>query len=294
MNKPNKPNKAAAAGAWARFRRSTPGMLGLGFLVALAAAGLAAPWIVPFDALAQVAPPLGPPSWTHWCGTDELGRDIFSRILVGSRLSLFIALGAAALAAAIGTPLGILAGYLGGLTDAVAMRVTDFILALPGILSALVIIVVLGSGAVNLALAIGLSGFPAFTRLARASTLSVRQRGFVKAAQTMGAGPVDIMLRTVAPNVLGPLFVQLAITASVAVLATAALSFLGLGAAPPAPAWGAMLQVSRSYLYQAPLYGVFPGVALALTVASFDAVGRALQDVFGIAGLNRGRLGTVV
>jgi peptide/nickel transport system permease protein len=283
----------SGAGAWARFRRSTPGMVGLGFLVALTAVGLAAPWIVPFDPLAQVAPPLQGPGWTHWCGTDELGRDILSRILDGSRLSLFIALGAALLAAAIGTPLGILSGYLGGLVDAVVMRATDFILALPGILAALVVIVVLGAGAEKLLLAIGFSASPAFARLARASTLSLRQRGFVKAARTMGAGPVDIMLRTIAPNVMGPLIVQLAVTASVAVLATAALSFLGLGAPPPAAAWGAMLQSSRSYLYQAPLYGVFPGIALALTVASFDAVGRTLQDVFGVAGLNRSRLGTV-
>jgi peptide/nickel transport system permease protein len=270
------------------------GMVGLGFLLFLTLVGLAAPWITPFDPLAQVAPPLQGPSLTHWCGTDELGRDIFSRILEGSRLSLFIALGAAALAAAIGTPLGILAGYLGGLADAIVMRVTDFILALPGILAALVIIVVLGAGAEKLTLAIGFSAFPAFARLARASTLSLRQRGFVKASRTMGAGPIDIMARTIAPNVMGPLIVQLAVTASVAVLATAALSFLGLGAPPPAPAWGAMLQSSRSYLFQAPLYGVFPGIALALTVASFDAVGRTLQDVFGVAGLNRGRVGTVV
>ncbi len=283
-----------ADGALARFRRSRAGMAGAVVLAALILASLAAPWVVPYDPLAQVAPALQAPSLAHWCGTDEVGRDILSRLAVGARPSLFVALGAALLALGIGAPLGIMAGYFGGIVDALMMRVTDFILALPGILSALVIIVVLGAGTEKLTLAIGFSAFPAFARLARVSTLALRQRGFVRAARTMGASRLDIMVRTVAPNVVGPLIVQMAVTASVAVLATAALSFLGLGAPPPAPAWGSMLQVSRSYLYQAPLYGVFPGVALALTVAAFDGIGRGLQDALGLAGLGRGRLGAVV
>ena len=280
--------------ALSRFAASPAGMAGAIFLGALALVSLGAPWIVPHDPLAQVAPALQAPSGAHWFGTDEFGRDILSRVVVGAQLSLFTAVGAALLAAAIGTPLGIVAGYVGGIADALMMRLTDFVLSLPGILAALIIIVVLGSGADKLALAIGLSSFPAFARLARVSTLTLKERAFVRAARTMGAGPVDIMVRTIAPNVVGPLIVQVGVTASVAVLATAALSFLGLGAPPPAPSWGAMLQISRSYLYQAPLYGFFPGVALALTVASFDGVARGLQTAFGLTGFARGRQGAVV
>lgn len=285
---------SAAPTAWVLFWSSRAGFAGAGFLILLSLLSLFAAWIAPYDPLAQVTGPLQGPTGEHLFGTDEVGRDILSRVLVGSQLSLMVALGSSLLALAIGAPLGILAGYLGGFVDSVLMRVTDFFLSVPGILSALVIVVVLGPGGANLMLAIGLSSFPAFARLSRVGAIALRDRAYVRAARTMGASSFDIMFRTIAPNVMSPLIVQLSVTASAAVLATAALSFLGLGAPPPAPSWGGMLQVSRTYFYDAPLYGLFPGILLALTIAAFDGVSRGLQEALGEKSGSRGRSGLVV
>jgi peptide/nickel transport system permease protein len=265
----------------ARLRHYPAGVAGGVTLLLLVAGGLLLPVIGPYDPAAQVSPPLLAPSAAHWFGTDELGRDILTRVVAGAPVTLATAIGAALIAAGIGAPLGILAGYLGGWVDSILARFTDFVLSIPGILLALVIVALLGASLANLTLAIGIGAFPAFTRLARASTLTIRERAFVQAARSMGASSLDIMVRTVAPNVFSPLMVQVIITASVAVLVAASLSFLGLGAPPPAPSWGGMLQVSRAYVYDAPLYGVFPGLALMITVASFDAIGRSLMRATG-------------
>ena len=270
-----------------RFPGAAAGILAL---VLLIVGGLLLPIVGPYGPADQVSPPLLGPSWAHWFGTDELGRDLFVRVVAGSPLTLVTAIGAAFVAATIGVPLGILAGFLGGWTDAIIARFTDFVLSIPGILMALVIVALFGSSVGNLTIAIGIGAFPTFTRLARAGTLSLRERAFVQAARSMGAGRVDIMVRSIAPNIFPPLLVQLVITASFAILVSASLSFLGLGAPPPAPSWGTMLQISRSYLYEAPLYGVFPGIALMITVASFDAIGRALLVATGtrsIGGLSK-------
>jgi peptide/nickel transport system permease protein len=250
-------------------------------LAVLAALAVLAPLVAPFDPAAQDGDPLLGPSGAHLLGTDQLGRDIVSRLIYGARASLVVAAGAAAVGAGIGVPLGLVAGYLGRWADAIAMRLVDLLLAVPGILLALVIIVVLGPGRINLILAIGIGAVPEFARLTRVSTLEVRERDFVLAARGMGAGTVDTMARTVLPNVLGPIFVQVVITSAAAVVAEAGLSFLGLGTPPPAPSWGGMLQEARGYLYQSPTYGLFPGLCLAATVFCLDRIGRGLQLAVG-------------
>jgi peptide/nickel transport system permease protein len=257
-----------------RSRSAVAGAVGLLVLVALA---VFAPLVAPFDPTAQDGEPLLGPSGAYLLGTDQLGRDILSRLIYGARASLVAAGGAAAVGAAIGVPLGLVAGYLGRWVDAVAMRLVDLLLAVPGILLALVIIVVLGPGRLNLILAIGIGAVPEFARLTRVATLGIRDRDFVLAARGMGASTPDTMVRTVLPNVLGPIVIQLVITASMAVVVEAGLTFLGLGTPPPAPSWGGMLQDARSYLYQSPSYGLFPGLCLVVTVFCLDRIGRGLQ-----------------
>ncbi|MDQ7905698.1 ABC transporter permease [Phytohabitans sp. ZYX-F-186] len=260
-----------------RFARSRSAVAGAAGLLVLAALALFAPLVAPFDPAAQDGEPLLGPSGAHLLGTDQLGRDILSRLIYGARASLVAAAGAAAVGAGIGVPLGLLAGYLGRWVDAVAMRLVDLLLAVPGILLALVIIVVLGPGRLNLILAIGIGAVPEFARLTRVATLSIRDRDFVLAARGMGASTPDTMVRTVLPNVLGPIVIQLVVTASMAVVVEAGLTFLGLGTPPPAPSWGGMLQDARSYLYQSPSYGLFPGLCLVATVFCLDRIGRGLQ-----------------
>ncbi|NJC72924.1 ABC transporter permease [Planosporangium thailandense] len=264
-----------------KFLRSTSGLIGTLVFLVLVVIAIAAPLIAPDSPLKRAGDALQQPNAHHWFGTDELGRDLFSRVIYGTRLSLETAVGAAALSCVVGLPVGIVTGYLGGWVDAVIMRVTDFVLAVPEILFALVVVATLGSGVFKLTLAIGIGATPAFIRLARASTLSLRDTEYVLAARSMGAAKRDIMFRTVMPNILPPIFVQIVVTASVAILVAAALSFVGLGTPPPAPSWGGMLQTSRSYLYQQVWYAILPGVALAITVGALDAIGRGLQQALG-------------
>lgn len=260
-----------------RFARSRSAVVGAAGLLALVVLAVFAPLVAPFDPTAQDGESLLGPSGTHLLGTDQLGRDILSRLIYGARASLVAAVGAAAVGAGIGVPLGLLAGYLGRWVDAVAMRLVDLLLAVPGILLALVMIVVLGPGRLNLVLAIGIGAVPEFARLTRVATLEIRDRDFVLAARGMGASTPDTMLRTVLPNVLGPIVIQLVVTASMAVVVEAGLTFLGLGTPPPAPSWGGMLQDARSYLYQSPSYGLFPGLCLVLTVFCLDRIGSGLR-----------------
>jgi peptide/nickel transport system permease protein len=260
-----------------RFARSRSGVVGAVGLLVLVVLAVFAPLVAPFDPTAQDGESLLGPSGTHLLGTDQLGRDILSRLIYGARASLIAAVGAAAVGAGIGVPLGLLAGYLGRWVDAIAMRLVDLLLAVPGILLALVMIVVLGPGRLNLVLAIGIGAVPEFARLTRVATLAIRDRDFVLAARGMGASTADTMVRTVLPNVLGPIVIQLVVTASMAVVVEAGLTFLGLGTPPPAPSWGGMLQDARSYLYQSPSYGLFPGLCLVITVFCLDRIGHGLR-----------------
>ncbi len=267
-----------------RQRSAVAGAIGLGLLVV---AALAAQFIAPYGPTITSAENLAPPSLDHLFGTDELGRDIFSRVIFGAQASLAVVFGAPAIALLIGVPLGLVGGYFGGVTDSAVMRLIDLLLAVPGILLALLLVAILGPGWFNLILAIGIGSVPEFARLTRAATLDIRKLDYVSAAKSMGASSADILLRTVLPNAAGVILVQVVITASTAVIAEAGLSFLGLGTQPPTPSWGGMLQAARGYLYFSPLYGLVPGVALVLTVMCLERVGKGLQVAFGTGSLVR-------
>jgi peptide/nickel transport system permease protein len=249
--------------------------LGLLFLLVLALAALCANIL--FDPLAQdLASALGPPDAAHWFGTDELGRDILARVIYGARTSLLTAAGAVVIAAAVGIPVGLVAGFFGGWRDTVLMRMVDVLLALPGILFAMALIAVLGRSQAAALVAVGITGIPGFARVARAEALSLRRRDFVLAVEAFGGSSAYSIFRTVLPNAWNPILVQVVVLASVAILLEAALSFLGVGIPPPTPSWGEMLRTGKTYLYDAPTYAVLPGLVLTLTILSLDTIGRAL------------------
>lgn len=222
-----------------------------------------------------------PPSATNLFGTDELGRDLFSRVIYGGQTALLTALGSVILASLVGIPLGLVSGYFGRWVDAVTMRLIDLLLAIPAILVALGLIAMFGRGTVNVIVAVGIVNIPAFARITRATTLSVKEQDYVHATQAMGAGYGYLLARTILPNAAGPILVQMAVTGATAILLASALSFLGLGIQPPTPDWGTMLSTGRQHLFEAPWYGIFPGLAIALTVYALDELSKALQDLLG-------------
>jgi ABC-type dipeptide/oligopeptide/nickel transport system permease subunit len=264
----------------ARARRAWPATLALFFLLLVAviaivpqAFHIADPLVTtPSDAFL-------PPSSDYLFGTDDLGRDLFSRTIYGARVSLGTAIVVVAAAAAIGLPVGLIAGYREGFIDALMMRIVDVVLAFPAILLAMGLIAVIGAGWLNGALAVTIVSVPAFARLTRASVLQEKRREYVMAAQTAGAATPRILFRTILPNCLGPLLVQAAFVATWAILLEAALSFLGLGVAPPTPSWGQMLSAGKTNLYRAWWYGFFPGLALTLVVLSLNTLGEATQRI---------------
>jgi peptide/nickel transport system permease protein len=261
------------------LRRNLTICLGIALLVAIALAGLGADFLAPGDPLA-VAPAaqLQKPSWQHLAGTDLFGRDIFSRLLHGARHSLAVGLVAVFISSLIGSSLGLLAGYYGRWLGAAIMRCMDVLLAFPGILLALTLVAALGSGELSVMVAVGLSGVPAYTRLVQGSTLGVRREAYVRAAQAVGCGNPRILLRHILPNVAGPILVMASLQMGWAILNAAALSFLGLGAQPPSPEWGAMLSEGRGYLRQAPWMAAAPGLAIMITVLAVNLVGDGLRD----------------
>jgi len=254
--------------------------LGALYLTLMALASLLVGWALPLDPLEQdYANMLSGPSAQHWFGTDELGRDVFARVIFGARTSLLTAAGAVAIAAAIGVPIGLVAGFYGGWRDAVLMRVVDVLLSLPGILFAMAMIAVLGRSQTAALVAVGITGVPTFARITRAQVLSLRQRDFVTAVEALGGSATYNMFRTVLPNSWSPILVQVVILSSVAILIEASLAFLGLGIPPPTPSWGEMLRTGKSYLHDAPTYAIFPGLVLTFTILSLDTLGRALARV---------------
>ncbi|MBI1774673.1 MAG: ABC transporter permease [Proteobacteria bacterium] len=255
-------------------------LLSVLFFLAVAVVASLARWILPYDPIAQdLASTLEPPSTAHWFGTDELGRDIMTRVIYGARTSLLTALGAVFIAAMIGIPIGLVAGFFGGWRDAVLMRLVDVLLALPGILFAMALIAVLGRSQAAALVAVGVTGIPSFARITRAQVLSLRKRDFVTAVEALGGSSTYNMFRTVLPNSWSPILVQVVILSSVAILLEAALAFLGVGIPPPTPSWGEMLRTGKSYLYEAPYYAVLPGLVLTLTILSLDTIGRTLAAV---------------
>jgi peptide/nickel transport system permease protein len=266
--------------AYLRTRPSTA--FAICVLALLTLVSLFAPAIAPRDPnQTSLIHQFDPPSGFNFFGTDELGRDLFSRVVFGGQTALLTALGAVALASFIGIPLGLTSGYFGGWVDVLGMRLVDVLLAIPSILIALGLIAMFGRGTLNVIVAVGIVNIPAFARLTRATTLSVKEHDFVHATQAMGAGYVYLLARTILPNAIGPILVQMAVTGATAILLASALSFLGLGIQPPTADWGAMLSTGRQHLFEAPWYGIFPGLAIALTVYALDELSRALQDLLG-------------
>jgi peptide/nickel transport system permease protein len=261
-----------------RFLRDRVTVLGVMlFCVLLIATGFA-PAIAPFPYDRFAGLPLQPPGGKFILGTDEVGRDLFSRILFAGRVSLGVGLGATLLAAATGLPLGLISGYFGGRLDSVIMRTLDGLLAFPALLLALAAVAVLGPSVRNIIIAIGLVSVPIFARLVRASTLVFKQRDFVEAARAIGASDLRVVALTILPNCLPPLTVQFTLTFATAVLTEAGLSFLGLGVRPPAPSWGMMLNTGRNVMSLAPLYPVVAGAAVFITVLSLNLIGDGLRD----------------
>lgn len=249
-------------------------------LAVLVAVALLGERLAPHDAFeVAISDRLLRPSATHWFGTDELGRDVFSRVLLGAEVSLqvgFVAVGISLLA---GTVIGLLAGYYGRFLDDALMRFMDVLFAFPAILLAIVVVAVLGPGITNAMIAIGIVYTPIFARIARASVLSVREEVYVRAARLAGAGDVRILARHVLPNIAAPLIVQTSISLAFAILSEAALSFLGLGVPPPNPSWGRMLSEGREFIEQAWWMALFPGLAIFVVVLAFNVLGDALRDV---------------
>ncbi|MDF2560258.1 MAG: ABC-type dipeptide/oligopeptide/nickel transport system, permease component [Microbacterium sp.] len=239
-----------------------------------------APWIAPYGVNAiDVAGALQPPSPEHWFGTDELGRDVMSRVMVAGASSLTIAVVSVTIALTLGLLIGVSAGYSGGGIDAVLMRIVDVLFAFPVLLLALAIVAIFQPGMLTTMIAIGVVYTPIFARVARASVLSVRTSPFVQVSQTMGTPAASIVLRHVLPNIAGPIVVQTSLSLAFAILSEAALSFLGLGIQPPAPSWGGMLFAAQGFLTRAWWMSVFPGAAIFVTALAFNLVGDGLRDV---------------
>ncbi len=248
----------------------------LGILLIAAVAGTMAP---PYDPLAMsVTRRLLPPSPTHPFGTDQYGRDVFSRILAGTAVALKVSVISVGIALLVGSPLGFAAGMRGGLLDEAVMRFMDALYAFPAILLAITIVAVLGPGPENAMIAIGVANVPVFARLARGSALAVKERDFVLAARAVGCSEWRILLRHILPNGATPLIVYASTNAATAVLAEASLSYLGLGTQPPYPSWGRMLEEARLFLDRAPWLGVFPGLVIAMAVLGFNFLGDGLRD----------------
>ncbi|KAB0268623.1 ABC transporter permease [Microvirga brassicacearum] len=270
-------NRMMRASAMTRRLLTRKGALfSLIFLAAITGAAAFAD-LLSLDPLSQdLVNALEKPSAAHWFGTDELGRDIMARAVYGARTSLLTAAGAVGIAAMVGIPIGLVAGFFGGWRDAVLMRAVDVLLALPGILFAMAMIAVLGRSQTAALIAVGVTGIPSFARVTRAQVLALRKRDFVTAVEAFGGTSTYNMFRTILPNAWSPILVQVVVLASVAILLEAALAFLGVGIPPPTPSWGEMLRTGKSFLYEAPYYAVLPGLVLTLTILSFDSLGRSL------------------
>ncbi|OBI78073.1 ABC transporter permease [Mycobacterium sp. E740] len=249
-------------------------------LVAIAFVAVTANWIAPYEINdVDVPSALRPPGGAHWFGTDELGRDVFSRVLVATQASMRVAVISVAFAVVVGATVGVLAGYRGGWLDTVFMRVVDVMFAFPVLLLALAVVAILGPGVTTTILAIGIVYTPIFARVARASTLSVRVEPYVSVSRSMGTGHLYILRRHILPNIAGPLVVQTSLSLAFAILSEAALSFLGLGIQPPQPSLGRMIFDSQGFVTMAWWMAVFPGAAIFVAVLAFNLLGDGLRDV---------------
>lgn len=264
---------------WRHLRRNRLAMAGLVVLALFLFCAIFAPLLAPYDPIKtnyDVA--LQGPSADYILGADWLGRDVFSRILFGSRISLIIGLISVTIGMLIGVPIGALSGYYGGKFDLFIQRLIDILIAFPGILLAIVVVAVLGVGVENVMIAVGIASVPIYTRLVRGSVLAVKEQGYVAAAKSLGIGDMRIILRHIMPNCLGPIIVQSTFQVATAILWAAGLGFLGLGAQPPDPEWGAMLSKGREYIRTAHHLTTYPGLAILFMVLGFNLLGDGLRD----------------
>ena len=262
-----------------RLWRRRGAMVGLAVIVFFVAIALAAPWISPHDPLATSWSAVRKaPSAEHVFGTDEIGRDVLSRVIWGARASLLAGVISVTISLLVGVPIGLTAGYVGGWTDMLISRVTDAMLACPFLILAIALAAFLGPSLTNAMVAIGIAATPIFIRLTRAQVLAVKVEDYVEAARAVGNPPLRIALRHIFPNIVAPLIVQATLAIAAAIIAEASLSFLGLGQQPPAPSWGSMLNTAKNYVENAPWMAIWPGLSIFLLVLSFNLLGDGLRD----------------
>jgi peptide/nickel transport system permease protein len=278
---------AARAGAidwryvWYQLRRSPLALLGLAIIALVLAAMATAPLIAPYDPnRLDLLHRLAPPSFAHWFGTDEVGRDLLSRVLYGARVSVTVGFAVVGISMGLGTVLGAFSGLAGGRTDTIIMRLMDVLLSFPSFVMAMALAAALGPDLINAMLAIAVVRIPFYVRLARGQALSLRERPYVKAAVTFGARPLAIAWRHIIPNALAPIIVQSTLDIGGAILTASALSFIGLGAQQPTAEWGAMVSNGRDYLLDQWWYPTFPGFAILVTAVGFNLIGDGLRDIF--------------
>lgn len=268
--------------AWLAMRRFFQRPVAVGGMVVIVlfvVVAIAAPWLAPYDPTATSWSTIRKaPSALHWMGTDENGRDVLSRVIFGARASLLAGIISVAIAAGIGVPAGLIAGFAGGWVDALLSRIVDAMLACPFLILAIALTAFLGPDLFNAMIAIGVSTAPRFMRVARAATLEVGAADYVMAAVSIGNAPWRVAMRHIAPNIVPPVLVQATLSLAAAIIAEASLSFLGLGQQPPAPSWGSMLNAAQRFLTQAPWLAIFPGAAIFLCVLSFNLMGDGLRD----------------
>ena len=267
------------ARAWRRLRRRRGAMVALGVVLLFIAMAVLAPWIAPYDPIkTNFMLVRKPPSWLHWFGTDEVGRDVLTRVVWGARASLSAGLVSVGIALGAGVPLGLLAGYAGGWIDTVLSRLVDAMLAIPFLILAIALSAFLGPSLSNAMIAIGVTATPVFVRLTRGQTLQAKVEDYVEAARAVGNPHWRVALVHVLPNIVPPLLVQASLAIAGAIIAEAALSFLGLGQQPPAPSWGSMLNTAQRFIAQAPWMAFWPGFAIFCAVLSFNLLGDGLRD----------------
>ena len=265
--------------AWRRFRHHPPALIGLGIILTFVVLAIAAPVISPYDPNAQdIAAAIDGPSSSHWLGTDQLGRDIATRLMYGARISLLIGVLAVGIGLLFGVPLGMIAGYYGGWADLAISRFADMMFAFTSILLALTLVAVLGVSLQNVIIAVGISVVPVIIRLVRSSVLSLREEPYVEAARALGASNLRIITRHVFRNSLTPVLVHGTLSIGVSILLAAGLGFLGLGVQSPTAEWGTMLGEGRQFIFSAPHMTTFPGIAIFLAILAFNLLGDGLRD----------------
>lgn len=268
---------------WFRFRQSGLSMLGAALVLAVLVLAVIGPWIAPFPdhiaGMVDTGNRFRPPSLAHPFGTNELGQDVLSLVLAGTRISVLAGLGVVVLGTVVGTLAGALAGFFGGWTDEVLMRLADLKLTVPGLILAMAVAAALGPGLLNMVIAIALSWWPGYARLVRGEVIARKEEVYVTAARAIGASPARVLFRHVLPNIVSPIVVKMSLDMGFAILTVASLGFIGIGVRPPTPEWGTLLSVSRSYMPDFWWTAVFPGLAMFVAIFGFNLLGDGLRDV---------------